>query len=217
CAATTAPGSPCSQSASPGSTNPTTDRSSGKEIRSIPATRAMPHTLASRPSTRTSPSPTTSTSCRTCSWAANGSGVRSCSTRTAWSAPPRRPWPACASPPCGRSDSRCPRSQPARARGTTDVAGVPPEQAADLTAAPEAAAAEVPPELVAQTLGEYLRAYGARIRAGESGVLPVIAAMFAIILVFWAISPNHVFLSPVNLVNLFQQAAVFMVLAMAEG
>ena len=97
------------------------------------------------------------------------------------------------------------------------MAGVAPEQAADLTAAPEAAKAEVPPELIAQTLGEYLRAYGARIRAGESGVLPVIAAMFAIILVFWAISPNHVFLSPVNLVNLFQQAAVFMVLAMAEG
>jgi len=92
-----------------------------------------------------------------------------------------------------------------------------PEQAADLTAAPEAAEAEVPPELVAQTLGEFLRAYGARIRAGESGVLPVIAAMFAIFVVFWAISPNHVFLSPVNLVNLFQQAAVFMVLAMAEG
>jgi D-xylose transport system permease protein len=35
--------------------------------------------------------------------------------------------------------------------------------------------------------------------------------------VFTAISPNHVFLSPVNLVNLFQQSAVFMVLAMAEG
>src|SRR6266446_1319280 len=92
-----------------------------------------------------------------------------------------------------------------------------PDQTADLTAAPEAAAAEVPPELVAQTLGEYLRAYGARIRAGESGVLPVIAAMLIIGLVFTAISPNHVFLTPVNLVNLFQQAAVFMVLAMAEG
>jgi D-xylose transport system permease protein len=41
--------------------------------------------------------------------------------------------------------------------------------------------------------------------------------MLAIMVVFTAISPNHVFLSPVNLVNLFQQAAVFMVLAMAEG
>jgi len=92
-----------------------------------------------------------------------------------------------------------------------------PEEAPDLTAAPEAAQAEVPPELVAQTLGEYVRGYVARIKAGESGVLPVIAAMLIIGLVFTAISPNHVFLTPVNLVNLFQQAAVFMVLAMAEG
>ncbi len=98
-----------------------------------------------------------------------------------------------------------------------DLAGVPPEQAPDLTAAPEAAQAEVPPELVAQSLGEYVRAYAARIRAGESGVLPVIAAMLAIVVVFEVVSPNHVFLSAGNLVNLFQQSAVFMVLAMAEG
>ena len=98
-----------------------------------------------------------------------------------------------------------------------DLAGIPPEQAPDLTAAPEAAQAEVPPELVAQSLGEYVRAYAARIRAGESGVLPVIAAMLAIVVVFEVVSPNHVFLSAGNLVNLFQQSAVFMVLAMAEG
>jgi D-xylose transport system permease protein len=98
-----------------------------------------------------------------------------------------------------------------------DTTGVAPEEAIDLTAAPEAAQADVPPELVAQSLGEYARAYTARIKGGESGVLPVIAAMLAIMLVFTAISPNHVFISPVNLVNLFQQAAVFMVLAMAEG
>jgi len=89
--------------------------------------------------------------------------------------------------------------------------------AADLTAAPEAAQAEVPPEIIAQTLGEYLRAWGVRIRAGESGVLPVIVAMVVIMAVFEIISPNHVFLSPTNLVNLFQQSAVFMVLAMAEA
>jgi D-xylose transport system permease protein len=97
------------------------------------------------------------------------------------------------------------------------LANTLPEQAPDLTAAPEAVQAELPPGVVAQTLGEYVRAYLARIRAGESGVLPVIAAMVAIVVVFTVISPNHVFLSPVNLVNLFQQAAVFMVLAMAEG
>jgi len=105
----------------------------------------------------------------------------------------------------------------ARLPRTADLSAVPPEQAPDLTAAPEAAQAEVPPELVAQSLREYFRAWLARIAAGESGVLPVIVAMAAIVLVFGAISPNHVFLLPVNLVNLFQQSAVFMVLAMAEG
>jgi D-xylose transport system permease protein len=94
---------------------------------------------------------------------------------------------------------------------------IAPEEAPDLTAAPEAVLAELPPGVVAQSLGEYVRAYTARIRAGESGVLPVVAAMLAILVVFTAISPNHVFLSPGNLVNLFQQAAVFIVLAMAEG
>ncbi len=103
----------------------------------------------------------------------------------------------------------------ARAQKPTDVSGVPPEEAPDLTAAPQAAQAEVPPELVAQSLGQFARAWVSRIRAGESGVLPVIVAMAVIMLVFTVKSP--VFLSPVNLVNLFQQSAVFMVLAMAEG
>jgi len=96
-----------------------------------------------------------------------------------------------------------------------EKATLPPEEAPDLTAAPEAAQTEVPPELVAQSLGEFARGWIARLRAGESGVLPVIVAMALIMLVFTIASP--VFLSPVNLVNLFQQSAVFMVLAMAEG
>jgi len=86
--------------------------------------------------------------------------------------------------------------------------------ASDLTAVADVVA-EVPPEVVAQSLGEYVRGYAARIRAGESGVLPVIVAMLAIIVVFGALSP--VYLSAGNIVNLFQQSAVIMVLAMAEG
>jgi D-xylose transport system permease protein len=86
----------------------------------------------------------------------------------------------------------------------------------DPTAAVAAATAELPPELVAQTFGQYARAYAARIRNGESGVLPVVVGLVAIMVVFEVISPNHVFLSAGNLVNLFQQSAVFMVLAMAE-
>jgi len=91
-----------------------------------------------------------------------------------------------------------------------------PDLQNDPTAAVAAAAAELPPELVAQTFGQYARAYSARIRNGESGVLPVVVGLVAIMVVFEVISPNHVFLSAGNLVNLFQQSAVFMVLAMAE-
>jgi D-xylose transport system permease protein len=91
-----------------------------------------------------------------------------------------------------------------------------PESLPDPTAAPEAAIVEVPPELVAQSLGEWFRAWLARVRAGQSGVLPVIVGLVLISIVFTAISPSHLFLSAGNLVNLFQQSAVFMVLAMAE-
>jgi len=88
-----------------------------------------------------------------------------------------------------------------------------PERAPDPTAA---ATIDVPPELVAQSLGEWLRAWLTRIRSGDSGVLPVILALLIITIVFQAISPHNVFLSAGNLVNLFQQSAVFIVLAMGE-
>lgn len=97
-----------------------------------------------------------------------------------------------------------------------DPPGVAPELAPDLTAAPDAAQVALPAEILAQSLPEYLRALAGRLRSGESGVLPVIVGLVAIMVVFQAISPHHVFLSAGNLVNLFQQSAVFMVLAMAE-
>jgi D-xylose transport system permease protein len=92
-----------------------------------------------------------------------------------------------------------------------DAVELPPDPT---VASEEVVKAELPPEVVAQSLGEYLRAWIARLGAGESGVLPVVGAMIAIAVVFTILNP--LFLSPVNLVNLFQQSAVFMVLAMAE-
>jgi D-xylose transport system permease protein len=86
--------------------------------------------------------------------------------------------------------------------------------AVDLTAAPEAAEADVPPELIAQTLGQYLRAWWLRIRGGDSGVLPVVLAIVVVAVSFEI--TNSKFLSPQNLVNLFEQSTVYMVLAMAE-
>jgi D-xylose transport system permease protein len=91
-----------------------------------------------------------------------------------------------------------------------------PEARPDPTASAEAAIVNVPPELVAQSLGEWFRAWMARLRAGQSGVLPVVLGLVLISIVFTAISPDQLFLSAGNLVNLFQQSAVFMVLAMAE-
>jgi D-xylose transport system permease protein len=107
-------------------------------------------------------------------------------------------------------------------RSSTNADSAPSEGASvdslvDLTAAPdELAAPLVPPELVAQSLPDYMRGVVLRIKGGEGGVLPVIVGLVIIVIVFQAISPNHVFLSAGNIVNLFQQSAVFMVLAMAE-
>ena len=92
--------------------------------------------------------------------------------------------------------------------GATDTTMV-----ADLTAAREAAA-DVPPELVAQSLGQYLRASWARVRGGNSGVLPVVLAIVVVAISFQI--ANSKFLSAQNLVNLFEQSTVYMLLAMAE-
>ena len=99
---------------------------------------------------------------------------------------------------------------------TTPLSSEETAPAPDPTEAAAAAELVVPPSLVAQTLGEYLRGWVARVRNGDSGVLPVVAGMILIAIVFEAISPSHVFLESGNIVNLFQQSAVFMVLAMAE-
>ncbi len=93
--------------------------------------------------------------------------------------------------------------------GTADAG-----MAVDLTAAPETAAADVPPELLAQSLGQYLRAWWLRVRSGNSGVLPVVLAIVVVAVSFQVANPK--FLSPQNLVNLFEQSTVYMVLAMAE-
>jgi D-xylose transport system permease protein len=88
--------------------------------------------------------------------------------------------------------------------------------AVDLTAAPEVAAAGMPSELAAQSLGQYLRAWWRRVRSGDSGVLPVVLAMGLVAIVFELITPEHAFLRPSNLVYIFGLSTVYMVLAIAE-
>src|SRR5690242_9608493 len=84
----------------------------------------------------------------------------------------------------------------------------------DLTAAPQAAAADVPPEILAQSLGQYLRAWWLRLRGGDSGVLPVVLGIVVVAVSFQI--ANSKFLSAQNLVNLFEQSTIYMLLAMAE-
>ena len=91
----------------------------------------------------------------------------------------------------------------------------PAEPLVDLTAvAPSEAVADLPPELLAQTLGQYLRAWGQRVRSGDSGVLPVLLGIVVVAVAFQI--ANGKFLSPQNLVNLFEQSTIYMLLAMAE-
>src|SRR5215831_4082234 len=87
---------------------------------------------------------------------------------------------------------------------------------ADLTAAPKVAAAEVPPELLAQSLSQYLRAWWLRVRSGNSGVLPVVLGMVVVAVIFEIVTPEHAFLRPSNLVYIFGLSTVYMMLAMAE-
>ena len=90
-----------------------------------------------------------------------------------------------------------------------------PGETPDKTA--EAAiAADVPPELLALSFGEYLRASWLQVRSGNSGVLPVVLGMVLVAVAFEIITPEHAFLRPSNLVFIFGLSTVYMVLAMAE-
>jgi D-xylose transport system permease protein len=64
------------------------------------------------------------------------------------------------------------------------------------------------------TTADYLRVSIARIRGGETGVLPVIAGLLLVSILFQSLNDN--FLSAGNLVNLLVQAAVFSILAMGQ-
>jgi D-xylose transport system permease protein len=89
------------------------------------------------------------------------------------------------------------------------------EQELDLTAAHAVAAAEVPPDILADTLDQYLKGWWLRVRSGNSGVLPVVLAIVVVAVSFQI--TNSKFLSAQNLVNLFEQSTVYMLLAMARS
>ncbi len=72
----------------------------------------------------------------------------------------------------------------------------------------------VAPEVLANSLSEYLQAWWRRIKNGESGALPVLIGLIAIGLFFEI--ENSEFLSDGNLVSLFVESALFIVLGAGE-
>jgi len=90
------------------------------------------------------------------------------------------------------------------------------ELAEDETATPETEADLVTaaPEVLADSLGDYLRAQWRRIKSGESGALPVVAGLI-IIIIFFQVERSR-FDSALNLVNLFQQASIYILLGAAQ-
>jgi D-xylose transport system permease protein len=95
---------------------------------------------------------------------------------------------------------------------STDVQ--PPAEAAEADELAAETAAVAAPEVIANTLGEYVKIWWARVRGGESGALPVILGLIVIVVYFQA--RNSLFLSAGNLVNLMTQASWIVTLGMAE-
>jgi D-xylose transport system permease protein len=69
-------------------------------------------------------------------------------------------------------------------------------------------------EVLADSLSEYMRAWLVRIRSGESGALPIIGGLVAIVIFFQI--EQSTFLTSGNLVNLLVQSAEYILLGVAE-
>jgi D-xylose transport system permease protein len=99
------------------------------------------------------------------------------------------------------------KPDPDKGVATTDE--VPGAEPPDLVTSGDASA-----ELLANSMGEYLKILFRRVRSGESGALPVIVGLIVIVIFFQA--RNSLFLSAGNLVNLIAQSAFIITLGMAE-
>ncbi|AQS49888.1 hypothetical protein BMG03_12600 [Thioclava nitratireducens] len=93
------------------------------------------------------------------------------------------------------------------------------ENAKDVAAQREASGESGPSAVVGattedQSFSSYLSRTWAKIKAGESGVLPVLLGFVLISLIFQLQNPK--FLSPGNIVNLLVQGSVFMMIGMGQ-
>jgi D-xylose transport system permease protein len=96
---------------------------------------------------------------------------------------------------------------------STDIQEPSPD-AADSDEIASDAAAVAAPEVIADSFSEYVKIFLVRVRSGDSGFLPVLLGLVAIVIYFQVRS--SLFLSAGNLVNLITQAAWIVTLGMAE-
>ena len=90
----------------------------------------------------------------------------------------------------------------------------PEETLVDEEVAAQDDLATTAPDVLAESLSDYLRAWGKRIRSGESGAVPVLVGL-VLIIIFFQIQQSS-FLTSGNLVNLFEQAALYILFGAAE-
>ncbi len=96
---------------------------------------------------------------------------------------------------------------------TTEQSETRPDEGSE-SALTETELTSAAPEVLANSLGDYLAAWWRRIKGGESGALPVLAGLVAIIIFFQL--ERSAFLTDQNLINLFEESAIFVLLGAAE-
>ncbi len=69
-------------------------------------------------------------------------------------------------------------------------------------------------DVVANSLTDYVSSTIARVKGGDAGVIPVLAGMIAIAIIFQSLNSN--FLTAGNLVNLLSQGSVYVMLSLGE-
>ncbi|MGC2191308.1 MAG: ABC transporter permease [Candidatus Dormiibacterota bacterium] len=99
-------------------------------------------------------------------------------------------------------------------QGESRAGGPALDDEGQTAAAAQEADLAIAPELVATSISGYMRAWWVRVRGGDTGVLPIVIGLAAIVLIFQ--SQNQLFLSSGNITNLLVQGTVFVLFGLAE-
>ena len=108
----------------------------------------------------------------------------------------------------GQQEASAASDETTAAHDTSDATAVQDETASELA---ESAGQRRAPDLSDAGVGEYVRAWWQRVKAGDLGQLPIIVGLLLITIVFTTL--NERFLSSINFVNLIVQTSPIAVIA----